>query len=325
MTRATAPLIALLPFALLGGFGACQSTQSPPGYRGGDAAVLSPQLDATVAPRDATLPDDAGPLIAPPGGPSPFARPCSTDDDCAAGLVCLRSDRDVWLSGGPAHGYCSLACDQDPTSCQRYDVTSNCITSGAMNHAYCLKGCTLGDAFGESKCADRQDVSCAMIGIRPVCMPNCGGDADCPAGRYCNHHSGSCSTTRPSGDPPGAACDPNLPNTCSAYCAELSNGEGVCSGVCTLGADYACDVPTGTGDVVGLPLCMTFRADRPGDAGICVQRCRCNADCDHPSAYCDLDVAEAQDGIGVCLFDFAADAGSLGVQCAATDGGDAAP
>lgn len=324
MTRSQAPLLALLPFALLGGFGACQNTDSPGRNSPADAAAAAPEYDAAVVHLDAAANDDAGAdADVPPTGPSPFARPCDSDDECAPGLLCLRSDQDVWLTGGPAHGYCSLECDRDPTSCQRYDVTSVCMSGDAMGHAYCLKACVLGDAFGEKKCADRQDVSCAMMGFRPVCMPNCGGDADCPAGRYCNHHSGTCTSGVSSGDPPGTACDPNLPNTCSAYCSKLSNGEGVCSGVCTLGADYTCDVPASSADVVGLPLCMTFREDRAGDAGICVQRCRCNADCDHPSAYCDLEVAEAEDGVGVCLFDFEADAGTPGVQCDAADGDDA--
>jgi hypothetical protein len=88
--------------------------------------------------------------------------------------------------------------------------------------------------------------------------------------------------------------------------------------LCTIGAEYQCNVPSNTLDVVGLPLCMSFTGDRPGDAGICVQRCRCNDDCEHPSAYCDLERPEAHDGIGVCLYDFIAEAGTRGLACTPT-------
>jgi hypothetical protein len=222
------------------------------------------------------------------------------------------------MGGGPAHGYCSLDCTADPQLCLAFDAHAHCMTSSQMTTSYCLKGCVLGDTAGEAKCADRPDLSCSLIGLTPVCMPNCGGDADCPASRHCDHRDGVCVDGPRLGEIPGFDCDPELPvseTTCDAYCAAFPNGAGVCSGLCTLGAPYACNVPADTNDVVGLPLCITFTGDGPGDTGVCVQRCRCNEDCDHPQAYCDLDRPEVHDGIGLCLFDFDAEPGTLGVAC----------
>lgn len=254
-----------------------------------------------------------------PLGPSPFGKPCESAADCAPGLLCLQSDSNDWLGGGPAHGYCSLDCTTDPDLCLAYDTRARCQTGTQMTEAYCMKGCTLGDATGEDKCADRPDVSCALVGFLPSCLPNCGGDLDCPAGRHCNQADGICIDGPRSGDRPGVECDPSaFATNCDAYCSTLSNGEGVCSGLCTIGASYQCNVPENTQNVVRLPLCMSFTGDRPGDAGICVQRCRCNEDCEHPSAYCDLERPEAKDGIGVCLYDFTADAGTRGLACASS-------
>jgi hypothetical protein len=126
------------------------------------------------------------------------------------------------------------------------------------------------------------------------------------------------------GDPAGAECDPAGPNTCNAYCSTLSNGLGVCSGLCVLGAPYTCDVPAGEVNLAGLPLCMTFNGlDQAGDTGICVQRCHCNTECSHPAAYCDLSNADTTGGWGVCLFTDTPDAGASGQMCVVQDAGDA--
>lgn len=274
-----------------------------------DASALSdatPRVDASMG--------DAQPAL--PTGPSPFGKMCESAADCAPGLLCLQSDGDDWLGGGPGHGYCSLDCTADPDLCLAYDSRARCLTGRQMAEAYCMKGCTLGDATGEAKCAGRQDLSCALVGLLPSCLPNCGGDADCPADRHCNEADGNCVAGPRTGDPAGVACDPSeFTTNCDAYCSTLENGEGVCSGLCTIGAPYACNVPVDIADVVGTPLCMSFIGNRPGDVGMCVQRCRCNGDCDHPSAYCDLERPEAHDGIGVCLYDYRAEPGTLGVQC----------
>jgi hypothetical protein len=182
-----------------------------------------------------------------------------------------------------------------------------------------MKGCVLGDTSGSHKCHDRQDVSCAHVDFFPSCMPNCGGDQDCPEGRHCDQKHGVCADGVRSGDVAGVHCDPYGPNTCDAYCASLDNGEGVCSGLCTLGAAYACNVPANIRDVLGFPMCVSYTGNCSGDAGICVQRCRCNDDCHHPAAYCDL--TEAREGIGLCAYDFNrdTDAGSRGVACESLD------
>jgi hypothetical protein len=44
-----------------------------------------------------------------------------------------------------------------------------------------------------------------------------------------------------------------------------------------------------------------------------------NEDCAHPAAYCDLTGLETKGGIGVCLFDFEAEAGARGVACTDVD------
>jgi hypothetical protein len=318
VTRTCPPLIVVVSF-VLGTIGACTEESPVDQTPLRDGAVADAGLPSLPVRDAATHPDAAADAALPmPSGPSPFGVPCESAADCAPGLLCLRSDSNDWLGGGPAHGYCSLDCTSDPDLCLSYDARARCQTGRQMTEGYCMKGCTLGDATGEDKCANRPDVSCALVGFLPTCLPTCGGDADCPAGRHCHQADGICVDGPRAGDRPGVACDPSAFDTnCDAYCSTLSNGEGVCSGLCTIGAEYQCNVPTGTQEVIGLPLCMSFTGDRAGDTGICVQRCQCDDDCEHPSAYCDLGVAEARDGIGVCLYDFTVDAGTRGLACAA--------
>lgn len=308
--------LAVASLLVLSVFTACTDPDEPeasPIDAAADGGCSTPLIDAQPY-RDA---HGGNPQPSPPTGPSPFGESCESDAGCAPGLHCLTSTSHDWLGGGPAHGYCSLDCTDDSSVCSVLDATASCLTSTArVGRSYCMKGCVLGDTSGTDKCNDRTDVSCSLVDFFPSCMPNCGGDEDCPADRYCDQKHGVCADGVRTGDAAGVQCDPEGPNTCDAYCADLGNGDGACTGLCTLGAPYACNVPADASDVVGLPLCVSYTGDRPGDAGICVKRCRCNDDCDHPSAYCDVDHPEAKDGIGLCAFDSIADAGTRGVLCA---------
>jgi hypothetical protein len=324
----SAGFFAAVAFVLFGSgpFGGCSSGERdrfesdamPPGAFGDvdERAMMKDAASDVSAAPDAQTDSSMAPL-----GPSPLGVPCEQDADCQDGLVCLLPDSDVWLGGGPAHGYCSLDCTADATRCASLDRYARCLTSTKMKTAsYCFKSCLLGDPNGDKKCFDREDVSCVLVEGLPACLPNCGGDEDCPPERYCNHAEGVCMTGSEMGGPVGEDCDPFTANTCTAYCSSLGGGYGVCSGLCVLGADYACGVAADETNLAGAPLCVTFNPlDSPGDAGICVQRCRCNEDCDHPRAYCDFEADGATGELGLCLFDFEADAGTRGVSCGALD------
>jgi hypothetical protein len=202
-------------------------------------------------------------------GPTPLVgRSCSEDVQCGPGLRCYASDANEFFGAGPAGGYCSLPCTQNP-DCTGVDPQSQC-TEGL-----CLRTCRSMDptSVRENKCLTRRDVVCqseAYLGVTPfsglrqagLCMPQCGSDEDCGE-RFCDLARGLCVTTRPTGAPVGAECEVN--QDCLGGSCVNADGSGLsrlCTGPCVFGQ------PVGCGDGVWL-----------GDVGFCVEVCDVDADC----------------------------------------------
>jgi hypothetical protein len=285
----------------------------------------APTDGATDAPSERTVSDSMRPADANPSdenmvsdaftGPSSFGTPCNADGDCAAGLLCLTADHDIWLGGGIAHGYCSFDCTNDFRICSAFGADTECLTTFAMNEAYCFKTCTFGNASSDAKCRGRTDEACTELGSSlAACLPTCGADADCPVGRYCDFVSGVCLSAQPQGDGIGTTCDPFGPKTCASGCASIDNFRGVCSGYCVLGADETCGSLGNRDGGAGSTRCVAFSTRMSqGDDGICVQSCRCDSDCIHPDAHCDF-TQEPGNPMGLCLFG-EVDAGRTDAAC----------
>jgi hypothetical protein len=84
----------------------------------------------------------------------------------------------------------------------------------------------------------------------------------------------------------------------------------MCTGYCTVGLDNpGCGIDPANGIPQGAPVCFPVFGDTDdnGDMGLCVQRCDCNSDCNHPAMVCvgfDDPVVEAAFGsMGICTID----------------------
>jgi hypothetical protein len=282
---------------------------------------------------------DASSDAAAPSDAAPFGAFCDSDAECEDGLTCLTAEGSEWLGGGPAGGYCSLSCAQDPTICQQKYPNSMCIT-GSGGEKFCFEACQHGDSlFGGEKCHSRVNSACYYLSstsAASACLPSCGYDDECPAGRYCDLALGVCVDEQPAGLPIGTKCDPDsAENPCTGFCIELRTGQGVCSGSCTYGAPGACGVPPDE-NPVGSGICLPLydlANDGVGDTGLCVQRCNTADDCLSPGSICsefnDTATEEAYQAKGLCVpglavGDGGTDSGSTPAD-AASDSGASAP
>jgi len=291
-----------------------------------DGCVESVDILADVPPGG-----DGG--ITPGGNLALLGAACASDMDCGTGMTCLAPDGASWYAGGPSNGYCTISCVEDATVCaQRPGAV--CVGGGSADEAFCFEGCVLGgDPNG--KCGNRVDVACLLVGqtaaLQPIsaCLPTCGSDNQCPAGRFCDLLSGVCVDDAPVGDPIGTLCDPMAAvDPCAGFCMDFGGGIAMCSGLCTVGLDApGCGINPATEDITpGAPVCLPLfsATDTVGDTGLCIQRCDCNDHCLHPNTACegfnDTVLSDAFSSEGICFFQ-PAEGGVAGLSCELADGG----
>jgi len=227
---------------------------------------------------------------------------CEVDADCAGGATCLRADSDVYLgAGGPAGGYCTFSCtitSQDPYAddCAARDPESLCGPFGPDDSLICIRTClSLDPDPGEAKCLNRPDLMClsqaasgnmSFDGMRQLgyCKPQCGSDAECPAGRVCHSQAGICTTAQVDAAPVGARC--SLDTDCNGRACEDRNAEnvGTCTGPCVLGSLSGCGFghDASPRDIACLqPAIAAGRfSEGAGDAGLCRELCDVAEDCE---------------------------------------------
>ncbi len=221
---------------------------------------------------------------------------CTTDFDCGTGLTCYAPTSNAFGTGGPAQGYCSRPCTQNP-DCQKLDSTAQCVKLGS-GKAFCLEGC---DPTSAAVCQGRYDSLCmpqqlgadAGYGGPAVCMPYCGSDNDC-AGLKCDLRTGLCTSNPTTGKAMGAPCNPQAAtDPCAGFCIgdDPNDGtKGICSAYCSnnsLGVAGEC----GSNAQQGSPqdaACL-FQATFPsgGTVGICGQLCNCDNDCRGSGQVCE--------------------------------------
>jgi len=226
---------------------------------------------------------------------------CESDADCKGG-TCLRADSDSYLgAGGPAGGYCTFSCtgvSDGPglDDCATHDPESLCGPFGPDRSLICIRTClSLDPDPGEAKCLNRPDLMCLsqaanggvpFNGMRELgyCKPQCGSDAECPAGRVCHSQAGICTTAQVLASPVGASC--SLDNDCNGRACEDRDDEnvGTCTGPCVLGSLSGCGFghDASPRDIACLqPAVAAGRfSEGAGDAGLCRELCDVAEDCE---------------------------------------------
>ncbi len=245
------------------------------------------------------------------GGPgNGVAAPCQENSDCAPELLCLADTvNDPIFGGGPAGGFCTAACNTD-TDCPQPGAVCYAVESGQPGR--CTLSCTLGppisavaDLFAPldpSKCLGREDLRCAATKTGDdVCLPTCGEDAQCHAGRVCDPRLAVCVDMAETGLPTGGACDPNaMTDPCSGLCISFSSGVAMCSSPCVLGgAEFQTDDCGGPEN----GFCAFHAKDHgPGDSGYCSPSCQAQSDCQTPSFWCfSVPTLTQQEQRGYCF------------------------
>jgi hypothetical protein len=161
----------------------------------------------------------------------------------------------------------------------------------------CLLSCDVGpaltsldEALDPAKCRGREDVRCIAISAAvSACLPTCGRNDQCPAGRACDQRSALCVDVASTGLPMGAKCNASAPTPeCAGQCVSFSGGVTMCSSPCVLGGDFT-DLAA-VADCGGLDkgLCAFSPAGNgAGDFGICAQACKTHGDCQTPTFWCN--------------------------------------
>jgi hypothetical protein len=219
---------------------------------------------------------------------------CAADGDCGAGLKCITPDaKDATFGGGPANGYCSKACATDD------DCPGNaslCVGAMGGQMGLCLATCDLGpelmfldDPLDETKCHGRDDVRCSNVTTTlTACVPTCGKDEQCPAGRVCDPRTAVCVDKANTGLPSGSKCDPMAQTPeCAGLCVNFSGGTTSCSSPCALGGEIT--DPTTVNDCGGLEkgLCVySPTGNGAGDFGFCAPGCTVQDQCQNSSFFC---------------------------------------
>jgi hypothetical protein len=284
-----AALVALLSFQ-----SACGSSSADSGgdaSSGGSSGSSGSGSDASSATGSGTSSGsgtEGGTSDATPA--SNLAKMCMADGDCGGGLTCLRASDTILANGGPAHGYCSLACTGDST-CLPYGGTCVNVTpdAGALQ-GQCLLSCSYG-AIDPNKCRGRSDLGCSSAGL---CVPVCGQDTDCPSARKCDFATGVCADTLTTGGQLGSYCTNG--SMCAGTCITVNGAAGgtghVCSTLCVLGRIDGCNFTAGALDAgSGVHGSCRFspRLSAAGDVGHCAEQCTTTADCldtTDPGTYC---------------------------------------
>ena len=229
---------------------------------------------------------------------SALGQQCTADADCGTGLTCvLPTDPNV----GAANGLCTVACANNG-ECDDISPGSACVnfadaTASSPAVAYCLEGCTQGaPADITTKCHGRPDEACsgftsgtgATATTVFLCSPLCRADADCGGGLFCDPGTGSCTKTKPTGDPVGTPCDPMATtNTCLGGCLTTSDmgvtpATGVCVQICSGLTECMYNGTKPSGFCVGA-LTQDFDIL---DLGFCEPSCNCTSDCKITGEVC---------------------------------------
>ncbi len=240
---------------------------------------------------------------------------CASDAECGPELVCWQSSAQSFgpFLGGAAHGYCTRRCVV-LEDCSAFDPFARCSDPGAAGGGVCLRGCASKDpAPNEGKCLNRIDQMCLSVGAAGVvpfdpvqrqpggCLPNCGSDQDCDAGRRCDLGTGLCRDAVAPGLPLGAAC--SLDADCQGtLCLGLpATGDNVCSAPCalfSLGCGYALDAnPRGAACIAPWP----GGNEGQQDLGLCIELCNQASDCEQPGFVCDTSQPVPAGSVGACL------------------------
>ena len=220
---------------------------------------------------------------------------CNVDADCGGVFKCFSSAASILAlgGGGPANGYCSKDCATDG-DCP--GLGGLCVGASSMSAGLCLLSCDTGpqltsldESLDPSKCHGREDVRCMPIAAgSSVCVPTCGRDDQCAAGRVCDPGAAVCVDVAHPGLPMGAKCNPAAPMPeCAGQCINFSGGETMCSSPCVLGGDFS-DL-LAVADCGGLDkgLCAFSPAGNgAGDLGLCAPACEMHSDCQNPTFWC---------------------------------------
>jgi hypothetical protein len=266
------------------------------GSTGTSAATTTTTGTGGTTPSGATTTSSSG------GGSAASANlglACATNSDCGAGLTCYPATTDdpVFL-GGPANGYCSGPCAED-SDCPS---DGRCYGAGGSSAGRCLLGCVTGPGLkqiddpiaSDGKCHARADVVCSPIdstGIVSGCLPLCGEDSQCPAGRHCDPQAGVCVVTPATGSPTGSACDPSAATSpCAGSCVGLDTAdggiEGLCTTPCVLGGVVPLSADPNCGGVANGLCLYAEQGYGAGDLGFCAPACASQDACGFPAYWC---------------------------------------
>jgi hypothetical protein len=275
---------------------------------GGDGSGYG-QCDCSGAPRK---PGDVDPATT--TAAVVVGRACTDDAKCGAGLHCLTSTSNDFFGGGPAEGYCSLACSDD-AECAAIDRQSECI--GAPDGTgLCVRTCFSQDptSADENKCLGRRDLACqsqAYLGIAQYtgsrqkgwCYPQCGSDEDCGS-RRCDLSLGLCTDTpAPTGSPIGAHCD-TAEDCAGGVCIQLGPSDRFCSAPCVFGQPVGCGYglsanPREAG-CLAPRVTGILSSEGESDIGFCAELCSQTSDCAQAESagwFCRIDPG-AQNRLG---------------------------
>jgi hypothetical protein len=219
---------------------------------------------------------------------------CSVNANCGAGLKCLTSTASInaFGGGGPANGYCSKDCSTD-SECPSGSV---CYIGPGQSVGVCLLSCDVGpqlssidELLDPNKCNGREDVRCGpLYGATFGCLPTCGRNDQCTAGRVCDPRTALCVNAPSTGLPMGDQCDPMASTPeCAGVCVSFGGGTTSCSSPCVLGGDFS--DPTAVADCGGLDkgLCaFAVSGNGAGDYAYCAEACKTQDSCQNPSFWC---------------------------------------
>lgn len=242
---------------------------------------------------------------------TPFGDRCERNADCPAELICLRQDGEDFQGGGPAGGYCTMRCRYS-SECAELFPGARCTPVREEDPSgVCLQPC-VSNARSLSTCHGRIDLACVEP-LAPttasLCYPTCGTHDDC-GDRYCDLLLGVCVDSAPEGKGVGEPCDANdsAQTECQGVCWQSGSGEdgeGLCTGFCTLGTIGCNSDPENVQPGDGACL---FAPQPTGqgvqDLGFCGQVCQCDDDCSAPGSSCvelpDEGLQELLGVIGYC-------------------------
>ncbi len=218
---------------------------------------------------------------------APLGGACQSHEDCELGFCVTPLDDDPIFGGGAPQGICTAPCLSN-NDC----LGATCIVNADKTDGRCVPTCVVGpelvsldEAHSPDKCLGRDDLRCVKINAGEVCLPTCGSDEQCGAGRGCDPRSAVCVDMPDTGAPLGAACTPNTaPSECAGLCIQLATGETMCSSPCVLGGDLLATSDCG-GPSEGV-CTVRHKSSGSGDQGFCAPSCSAHADCQVPSFWC---------------------------------------